>query len=100
MAKYTYENSFDIDTKELYLSGNEFGYICNIIEGELSDLFQKLENVEKTCWSGDAATAFVKQAIADQKTLMNFNSQLREYGKFLCNTAEEYEAFPTKVGVE
>lgn len=100
MAKYTLENSFDINTKELYESGMEIKKICNAINDDINILFEKYEKITSGCWVGDSAEGFVEKSKTFRVELNKFVEWLIKYGDCLCDIANEYDTFPEKVGVE
>jgi len=100
MAKYTLENSFDIDTKELYASGMEIKKICNAINEDITVLFNKYEKITEHSWTGDSANQFSFKAKDLHTDINKFIELLIKYGDILCFIANEYDTFPEKVGVD
>lgn len=65
--------------------GDNFLSLCNQYEAAVNKMFDSLEKINQTAWSGDAANKYVSKVSQDRSTYENFGDYLKMYGQVIKN---------------
>lgn len=92
----------DIETKELYLCGQDIMQLTNELNEQFETLFNRIDGINKNTfeWVGTSSNEFVRRSNIEKKEYYRIKDELYNYGKILTEIANEYENLSSEIGVE
>lgn len=92
----------DIETKELYLCGQDIMQLTNELNEQFETLFNRIDRINKNTfeWVGTSSNEFVRRSNIEKKEYYRIKDELYNYGKILTEIANEYENLSSEIGVE
>ncbi len=81
---------------ELINCGEEIISLTEQYVTEINNLFEVLNKITRTAWSGDSADVYAGKLPKDQKQLLSFGEYLQMYGIVVKNTGKNINKMVTK----
>ena len=73
------------DGDKIINCGDNILNLCDQYLAQINDLFDSLEKINKTAWSGDSANNYVRRLKMDRSSFVNFGDYLKMYGSVVRN---------------
>lgn len=74
------------DGNKLIECGNEIISLCDKYIDLIESLFNKMQKIPSTAWTGNSANSYALRLMSDKSIYINFGNSLKSYGSVIKST--------------